>query len=127
VLEAMSEPSIYVTGDTVWHAGVAEVARRFPVVALILVFAGAGRRAGNCDRGRDRGRACLPEGNHRGDPLRGPGTPSRKPRTTLPAQALGIESRLRQLERQANAIARATRMRAPVCRGGTVRARGPRG
>jgi L-ascorbate metabolism protein UlaG (beta-lactamase superfamily) len=34
------EESVYITGDTVWYAGVAEVARRFPVRSVVL-FAGA--------------------------------------------------------------------------------------
>jgi L-ascorbate metabolism protein UlaG (beta-lactamase superfamily) len=37
-----NEPAIYVTGDTVWYEGVAEVARRFAVGAVLL-FAGAAR------------------------------------------------------------------------------------
>jgi len=42
VVQSAEQPqrAIYVTGDTVWYEGVAEVARRFPVVAVIL-FAGA--------------------------------------------------------------------------------------
>lgn len=44
VLEPSSEdePAIYITGDTVWYDGVAEVARRFTVGAVLL-FAGAAR------------------------------------------------------------------------------------
>ncbi len=38
-------PSIYVTGDTVWYDGVAEVARRFPV-GVVLLFAGSARTRG---------------------------------------------------------------------------------
>jgi L-ascorbate metabolism protein UlaG (beta-lactamase superfamily) len=38
------EPTVYVTGDTVWYEGVAEVARRFEVTAIVL-FAGAARVA----------------------------------------------------------------------------------
>jgi len=34
------EEAIYITGDTVWYEGVAEVARRYPVRAVLL-FAGA--------------------------------------------------------------------------------------
>jgi L-ascorbate metabolism protein UlaG (beta-lactamase superfamily) len=37
--------SIYVTGDTVWYDGVAEVARRFRV-STVLLFAGAARTRG---------------------------------------------------------------------------------
>ncbi len=37
-----SEPAIYITGDTVWYGGVAEVAHRFTVGA-VLAFAGAAR------------------------------------------------------------------------------------
>lgn len=36
---------IYVTGDTVWYAGIAEVARRFPA-AVVLLFAGAAETRG---------------------------------------------------------------------------------
>jgi L-ascorbate metabolism protein UlaG (beta-lactamase superfamily) len=42
--ESSHDESIYVTGDTVWFEGVAEVARRFPVSAVLL-FAGAARVA----------------------------------------------------------------------------------
>lgn len=38
-------PPIYVTGDTVWYEGVAEVARRFRV-RIVLLFAGAARTRG---------------------------------------------------------------------------------
>src|SRR5262249_36948823 len=43
-----SNPStrpIYITGDTVWFAGVAEVSRRFPA-GLVLLFAGSARTRG---------------------------------------------------------------------------------
>ena len=36
---------VYVTGDTVWFDGVAEVARRFPGVRLVVLSAGAARVA----------------------------------------------------------------------------------
>jgi len=36
---------IYVTGDTVWYDGIAEVARRFPA-GLVLLFAGAAQTRG---------------------------------------------------------------------------------
>ncbi len=36
---------IYITGDTVWYAGVAEVARRF-AAGVVLLFAGAARTRG---------------------------------------------------------------------------------
>jgi L-ascorbate metabolism protein UlaG (beta-lactamase superfamily) len=42
--ELPRDPSIYITGDTVWFEGVAEVARRFSVHAILL-FAGAARIA----------------------------------------------------------------------------------
>jgi L-ascorbate metabolism protein UlaG (beta-lactamase superfamily) len=42
--ESPREKAIYVTGDTVWFEGVAEVARRFPIGAILL-FAGAARVA----------------------------------------------------------------------------------
>lgn len=38
-------PSIYVTGDTVWYDGVADVARHFPV-ELVLLFGGSARTRG---------------------------------------------------------------------------------
>jgi L-ascorbate metabolism protein UlaG (beta-lactamase superfamily) len=38
-------PSIYVTGDTVWYDGVADVARRFPV-KIVLLFGGSARTRG---------------------------------------------------------------------------------
>jgi len=38
-------PLIYVTGDTVWFEGTAEVARRFPVEVVVL-FAGAAQARG---------------------------------------------------------------------------------
>jgi L-ascorbate metabolism protein UlaG (beta-lactamase superfamily) len=38
-------PSIYVTGDTVWYDGVADVARRFSA-KIILLFAGSARTRG---------------------------------------------------------------------------------
>jgi L-ascorbate metabolism protein UlaG (beta-lactamase superfamily) len=42
VIQPAQQPqnAIYVTGDTVWYEGVAEVAHRFPIVAVVL-FAGA--------------------------------------------------------------------------------------
>jgi L-ascorbate metabolism protein UlaG (beta-lactamase superfamily) len=36
------EPTVYITGDTVWYEGVADVAQRFDVTAIVL-FAGAAR------------------------------------------------------------------------------------
>jgi L-ascorbate metabolism protein UlaG (beta-lactamase superfamily) len=36
---------VYITGDTVWYDGVAEVARRFPA-ALVVLFAGAAQTRG---------------------------------------------------------------------------------
>jgi hypothetical protein len=38
-------PPLYVTGDTVWYDGVAEVARRF-CPSVVLLFAGAARTRG---------------------------------------------------------------------------------
>ena len=38
--EDVSMPPIYITGDTVWYDGVAEVARRFRA-GVVLLFAGA--------------------------------------------------------------------------------------
>jgi L-ascorbate metabolism protein UlaG (beta-lactamase superfamily) len=45
VLEADGAPPIYVTGDTVWFDGVAEVARRFKA-GIVVLFAGAARTRG---------------------------------------------------------------------------------
>src|SRR5262249_9749349 len=45
VLSLNDRPSVYVTGDTVWYDGVAEVARRFPADVVVL-FAGAARTRG---------------------------------------------------------------------------------
>jgi len=45
VVETDGSPAIYVTGDTVWYHGVAEVARRFKV-GVVLLFAGAAQTRG---------------------------------------------------------------------------------
>jgi L-ascorbate metabolism protein UlaG (beta-lactamase superfamily) len=45
VVEAPNAPAVYVTGDTVWFDGVAEVARRFEV-GTVLLFAGAAQTRG---------------------------------------------------------------------------------
>lgn len=45
VLEGMTKRAIYVTGDTVWCDGVAEVARRFDV-GLVMPFAGSAQTRG---------------------------------------------------------------------------------
>jgi L-ascorbate metabolism protein UlaG (beta-lactamase superfamily) len=45
VLSLNNHPSVYVTGDTVWYDGVAEVARRFPA-EVVLLFAGAAQTRG---------------------------------------------------------------------------------
>jgi L-ascorbate metabolism protein UlaG (beta-lactamase superfamily) len=45
VLSAENSPSVYVTGDTVWYDGVAEVARRCSA-GVVLLFAGAARTRG---------------------------------------------------------------------------------
>ena len=45
VLEADGAPAIYVTGDTVWYDGVAEVARRFKA-GVVLLFAGSAQTRG---------------------------------------------------------------------------------
>lgn len=39
------EPLVYVTGDTVWHEGTVEVARRYPV-KVVLAFAGGAQARG---------------------------------------------------------------------------------
>jgi L-ascorbate metabolism protein UlaG (beta-lactamase superfamily) len=41
--EGKPEAAVYITGDTVWYEGVAEVARRFPTIKAIVLFAGAAR------------------------------------------------------------------------------------
>jgi len=45
ISSAEGQPLIYVTGDTVWFEGTAEVARRFPV-KVVLLFAGAAQVRG---------------------------------------------------------------------------------
>jgi L-ascorbate metabolism protein UlaG (beta-lactamase superfamily) len=45
VLEGMAKRAIYITGDTVWYDGVAEVARRFDV-GLVMPFAGSAQTRG---------------------------------------------------------------------------------
>jgi L-ascorbate metabolism protein UlaG (beta-lactamase superfamily) len=44
-LESPQAPPIYITGDTVWYDGVAEVAQRFPA-GIVLLFAGSARTRG---------------------------------------------------------------------------------
>jgi L-ascorbate metabolism protein UlaG (beta-lactamase superfamily) len=48
VIETAGRSALYVTGDTVWYDGTAEVARRFPV-PVVLLFAGAARTRGPFD------------------------------------------------------------------------------
>lgn len=45
VMEGVAKRAIYVTGDTVWYDGVAEVARRFDV-GLVMPFAGSAQTRG---------------------------------------------------------------------------------
>jgi L-ascorbate metabolism protein UlaG (beta-lactamase superfamily) len=45
ILEADGAPTIYITGDTVWYDGVAEVARRFKA-GVVLLFAGSAQTRG---------------------------------------------------------------------------------
>ncbi len=45
VLEAERAPTVYVTGDTVWYDGVAEVARRFKA-GIVVLFAGSAQTRG---------------------------------------------------------------------------------
>jgi L-ascorbate metabolism protein UlaG (beta-lactamase superfamily) len=45
VLSIDSEPLVYITGDTVWHEAIAEVAHRFPV-KVVLAFAGGAQARG---------------------------------------------------------------------------------
>ena len=45
VVAAEGQAPIYITGDTVWFGGVAEVARRFPA-GIVLLFAGAAETRG---------------------------------------------------------------------------------
>jgi L-ascorbate metabolism protein UlaG (beta-lactamase superfamily) len=37
------DPALYISGDTVWYDGVAEVARRFPTLRAAVLFMGAAR------------------------------------------------------------------------------------
>jgi L-ascorbate metabolism protein UlaG (beta-lactamase superfamily) len=65
---------IYITGDTVWYEGVAEVARRFQA-GLVLLFAGAAKTRGGVPshhgrQRRARHRARLSRCHHRSSPLR---------------------------------------------------------
>jgi L-ascorbate metabolism protein UlaG (beta-lactamase superfamily) len=48
IVEAENTPTVYVTGDTVYYEGVAEVAQRF-APEVILAFAGAARPRGPMD------------------------------------------------------------------------------
>lgn len=48
MIEAEDTPAVYVTGDTVYYEGVAEIARRFSP-EVILAFAGAARPRGPMD------------------------------------------------------------------------------
>lgn len=45
VLEADGAPTVYITGDTVWYDGVAEVARRFKA-GIVVLFAGSAQTRG---------------------------------------------------------------------------------
>lgn len=45
VLEAEGAPTVYITGDTVWYDGVAEVARRFKA-GIVVLFAGSAQTRG---------------------------------------------------------------------------------
>lgn len=45
VLEAAGAPTVYVTGDTVWYDGVADVARRFKA-GIVVLFAGSAQTRG---------------------------------------------------------------------------------
>lgn len=45
VLEAAGAPTVYITGDTVWYDGVAEVARRFKA-GIVVLFAGSAQTRG---------------------------------------------------------------------------------
>jgi L-ascorbate metabolism protein UlaG (beta-lactamase superfamily) len=45
VVTAENQAPIYITGDTVWYDGVAEVARRFPA-GVVVLFAGAAETRG---------------------------------------------------------------------------------
>jgi L-ascorbate metabolism protein UlaG (beta-lactamase superfamily) len=45
VLEADGAPTVYVTGDTVWYDGVADVARRFKA-GIVVLFAGSAQTRG---------------------------------------------------------------------------------
>ncbi|MBS0534137.1 MAG: MBL fold metallo-hydrolase [Proteobacteria bacterium] len=45
VLEAHGAPTVYITGDTVWYDGVADVARRFKA-GIVVLFAGSAQTRG---------------------------------------------------------------------------------
>jgi L-ascorbate metabolism protein UlaG (beta-lactamase superfamily) len=45
VVTPQGQSPIYITGDTVWYDGVAEVARRFPA-GVVVLFAGAAETRG---------------------------------------------------------------------------------
>ena len=48
VLQADGSPAIYVSGDTVWYSGLAEIPQRFPV-GLAVLFTGAAQPRGPFD------------------------------------------------------------------------------
>jgi L-ascorbate metabolism protein UlaG (beta-lactamase superfamily) len=94
---------IYITGDTVWYDGVAEVARRFPA-GIVLLFAGAARTRGPFDLTMDANDAIETAHAFPGAaivPIHCDGwahlTQSRTDLVSAFA-ALGIEARLRLLE-----------------------------
>lgn len=104
VLEATDQPSIYVTGDTVWYAGVAEVAQRFPDIELIVLFAGAAQTRGPFHLTMDVNDAieaahAFPKATIAPIHCEGWAHFTQNADDLAAAfQALGIESRLRRLE-----------------------------
>jgi L-ascorbate metabolism protein UlaG (beta-lactamase superfamily) len=92
---------IYVTGDTVWYDGVAEVARRFRA-GVVLLFAGAAQTRGpfHLHQRRDRDRACLRGRDNRPGAPRGLGALHAGSQRSgdIVRGALGLTDRLRWLE-----------------------------
>ncbi len=79
------DDAIYISGDTVWYDGVADVARRFRVrVAVLFMGAARVREVGpahsDVRRGRGpNGRPCVSRRRHRAASLRGMGALFRRP------------------------------------------------
>jgi len=43
ILQSEGEPTVYVSGDTVWYEGVEEIIQRFPDIKIAILFLGAAR------------------------------------------------------------------------------------